>query len=261
MNWTKRVILIGGLLGVLAAGTGAAIFLGWGAPFSAGEEAWGNNFVAAEWTSGEPIEPIPLTIDLNPDKVALGNRLFHDPRLSRDDSVSCASCHDLKKGGTDRLARSQGIGGAEGEVNAPTVFNSGLQFKLFWDGRSPTLEDQIDGPIHNAKEMGADWNEILKKLRPDPTYRDSFSRLYSTGIQSETIKDAIAVFERSLQTPDCRFDQFLRGNQLAITQDEKQAISSSNRWGAARAIKELWWGATCSRPSASRGTISPIGAT
>jgi len=169
----------------------------------------------------EPIEPIPQTIVLDARKVALGEMLFNDPRLSRDDTVACVSCHDLSTGGTDQLSRSVGVGGALGDVNAPTVFNSGLNFVQFWDGRAATLEDQIEGPIHNPKEQASNWHEILTKLGQDPDTESAFKRIYGDGIQSANVKDSIATYERSLITPNSRFDRFLRGDDGAITDEEK----------------------------------------
>ena len=104
-------------------------------------------------TAREPIKPVPLEQNLDARKVALGRKLFHEPKLSRDDSISCATCHDLGTGGTDRRARSLGIGNAEGPINAPTVFNSGFNFKQFWDGRADSLEEQAGGPVQAAASI------------------------------------------------------------------------------------------------------------
>jgi cytochrome c peroxidase len=170
----------------------------------------------------EPIQPIPPQVELDQSKVVLGRRLFHDPRLSADNTVSCASCHDLRAGGTDHRVTSVGLRGAIGKINAPTVFNSGFSFRQFWDGRAATLEEQIDGPIHDPAEMGSDWPTILDKLHADRGYKTEFASLYPQGISSDAIKDAIATFERSLITPDCRFDRFLRGDAAALSIDEKE---------------------------------------
>src|SRR5262249_48610941 len=101
----------------------------------------------------EPLQPLPQHLELNADKVALGEKLFHDPRLSRDNTIACASCHNLATGGVDQKVHSTGVDGAEGPINAPTVFNSGYNIKQFWDGRAATLEEQIDGPLQAANEM------------------------------------------------------------------------------------------------------------
>lgn len=170
----------------------------------------------------EPIRPIPLQIALDQNKVRLGGQLFHDPMLSRDGSVACASCHDLAHGGSDSRARSLGVDGAVGEVNAPTVLNSGFNFKQFWDGRAESLEAQIDGPLQHPKEMATTWPDVLRKLAQSPAYAAAFARLYPDGITKPNVKDAIATFERSLYTPNAPFDRYLRGDATALSADEQE---------------------------------------
>lgn len=187
--------------------------------------------VTSPLASQEPIQPIPLEVRLDARKVELGNRLFHEPRFSRDNSISCSSCHDLSKAGMDQRARSLGIGGQPADRNAPTVFNSGLNFKQFWDGRAETLEDQIDGPTHHPKEMGSTWAEIIAKLKQDPGYVSAFAKIYPDGLQGHNIKDAIATFERSLITPNSRFDRFLRGDASALTEAEKAGYQLFKDYG------------------------------
>lgn len=179
----------------------------------------------------EPVQPIPLYIKLDEKKVALGDKLFHDPRLSLDNTVSCASCHDLKTGGVDRQIVSTGINGALGTFNAPTVYNSGFNFKQNWDGRSDTLESQIDSTVQNPRSMGETWPNIVKKLKKDPEYVKVFKDLYSNNITGENIKDAIATFERALYTPNSRFDQFLRGDKNAINAEEKEGYRIFKEYG------------------------------
>src|SRR5712691_3457285 len=179
----------------------------------------------------EPITPLPLHLPLDQRKVNLGHRLFLDPRLSHDNTRSCSSCHGLETGGTDRRARSIGIGGAKGDINAPTVFNSGFNFRQFWDGRAATLEEQIDGPVNNPREMGSSWPEVIRKLRADPGYARAFPDLYPEGIQDGNIKDAIATFERSLVTANSRFDKFLRGDQPALTERELAGYQRFKAYG------------------------------
>jgi cytochrome c peroxidase len=179
----------------------------------------------------EPIQPLPLTVDLNADKVSLGQKLFHDPRLSADNSISCAHCHDLRRGGMDGLVHSRGIFNTEGGINAPTVFNVGLNFKLFTDGRAATLEDQIDGPIQNPAEMGSSWPAIVGKLSQDRPLVETFRQIYPDGVQSKNIKDALATFERSLITPNCRFDRYLRGESSALTEQEKEGYRLFKSYG------------------------------
>ncbi len=179
----------------------------------------------------EPITPIPLNLDLDPLKVELGEKLYQDPRLSHDNSISCASCHDLNKGGTDQVKYSTGINDALGGINSPTTYNSGFNFVQFWDGRAETLEAQAHGPVHNPVEMGSHWSEVIPKLKQVPYYRDSFVKLYPDGLTGDTIVDAIAVYERSLYTPNARFDQFLRGDRSALTKEEQEGYRLFKEYG------------------------------
>jgi len=172
--------------------------------------------------SMEITQPIPLNLKFDAKKVALGRALFDEKLLSANDSVACSNCHVLQAGGSDNLARSIGINGAQGGINAPTVLNSGFNFVQFWDGRAVTLEDQIDGPVQHPKEMGATWPQVLAKLNKSDRYQASFSEIYPDKITVENIKDAIATFERSLVTPNSRFDRYLRGDQSALSAQEKR---------------------------------------
>ncbi|MCU7851722.1 MAG: cytochrome-c peroxidase [Candidatus Thiodiazotropha sp. (ex Monitilora ramsayi)] len=169
----------------------------------------------------EPIKPLPLhQPDLNLKLVDLGDRLFHDPRLSQDNSISCASCHVLSSGGTDRLPVSVGVGGAKGGIKAPTVYNSSFNFVQFWDGRVDTLEDQAAGPVHNPLEMNSNWTEVIGKLQNDQEIVVSFRSLFDDGITPENIVAAIAEFEKSLVTANSRFDRWLLGDDSALTDFE-----------------------------------------
>ena len=171
----------------------------------------------------EPITPIPFNISLDARKVALGKRLFHDPKLSSDNTISCAHCHNLTNGGMDSLPHSSGLGRKKGMVNTPTVFNSGFNFRQFWDGRAASLEEHIDFPnlpVVNSCDMGASWDEIVIKLSEDSDYRQEFLAIYQEEMQPATIKDAITTFERSLITPNGKFDQYLRGDKNALDIDE-----------------------------------------
>jgi cytochrome c peroxidase len=179
----------------------------------------------------EPIKPVPTENKLNPAKVALGDRLFHDKRLSRDNSMACASCHDLERGGVDGSPFSVGIGGAVGGINAPTVYNAALNFRQFWDGRAASLEEQAAGPVHNPIEMGSNWPEVLAKLNKDQAVVGEFKKLYPDGMTPKNIQDAIAVFERSLVTPNARFDKYLRGDKAALNGDEVRGYQLFKSYG------------------------------
>lgn len=176
-------------------------------------------------------QALPEQVSLDTNKVTLGKSLFHDARLSLNDTISCASCHNLALGGSDNRERSVGVNGRLGAVNAPTVFNSGFNFVQFWDGRASSLENQIDGPLHNPNEMASNWPQVIKKLSKDPTYVKLFTQNYDDGITPTNVKDAIATFERSLVTPNARFDQFLNGKPNAINQKEKYGYELFQSYG------------------------------
>lgn len=163
------------------------------------------------------IQPIPDSVEVNAAKMALGARLFQDPILSRDLTVSCATCHQIREGGDDGRPTSLGVNGIPGSVNAPTVLNSGFSFRQFWDGRAGSLEDQVDGPIELPSEMNMTWDELVARLAADASYRTQFETAYGEGPSRDRIKHAIAEFERALITPGSPFDRYLYGEQDAIS--------------------------------------------
>ncbi len=181
--------------------------------------------------SHEPIKPIPEVTGINAEKAALGKRLYFEKKLSKNEQVSCASCHDLDKGGADTTAVSKGIEGRDGHINSPTVFNSSLLFRQFWDGRAETLEDQIDGPVQNPNEMGSIWADVVAKLLADKTYPALFDEIYPDSVTRNNIKNALAEFERTLLTPNSRFDQYLKGDSGAITAEEKEGYALFKSYG------------------------------
>lgn len=181
--------------------------------------------VHATEKKSEPIRPLPVNLkNTSPEKTKLGFLLFNEKKLSANNTVSCATCHALNGAGVDGLAKSVGINGAVGSVNAPTVFNSGLNFVQFWNGRAKTLEEQIDGPVQHPKEMGNSWEQAVAKLNQDKKYREAFSSIYNDGITVANIKNAIAEFERQLQTPNSKFDRYLRG-ETALSEIEESGYS------------------------------------
>jgi cytochrome c peroxidase len=186
---------------------------------------------AGDPRQGEPILPIPPGHGQDAAKAALGERLFHDPRLSADNSISCASCHKLDLGGTDRRAGSVGIGGALGPIKAPTVYNSGFNLVQFWDGRAQSLEEQAAGPVHNPLEMGSNWGQVLAKLESDPDLATRFAASYPEGISSANIQDAIATYERTLITPGSPFDRWLDGEAGALTPEQERGYALFKSYG------------------------------
>ncbi|MCA9540333.1 MAG: cytochrome-c peroxidase [Myxococcales bacterium] len=166
----------------------------------------------------EPITAIPPPPALDPLKISLGQRLFNDPRLSGDGTIACASCHPLALGGADRLARSRGVGGKQGLVNTPTVLNAALQFRQFWNGRAANLREQVGSPLVNPVEMGSSWSHALSVIEADPSYQSAFVKAY--GRVTETaVRDALAVFQETLLTPDSAFDRWLGGDDKALSAD------------------------------------------
>jgi len=183
-------------------------------------------------TAQEPITPIPAGTQENPLKVDLGRKLFNDTRLSSDNSISCASCHEVKKGGADRQALSSGVQGRLGKVNTPTVLNSRYNFRQFWDGRAASLEEQVKGPLHDPNEMNTTWAQVLGKLSADAALSAEFKVLYpSTGINASNIADALASYQRALITPNARFDRHLRGDKNVLSQDELRGYQLFKSYG------------------------------
>jgi len=189
---------------------------------------WAKNVRKANFTSptvaeefaDEPLQPLPAFIPTHADKVALGFALYHDTRLSGDNTISCATCHDLNMGGVDRLQFSKGIEGQFGGVNAPTVYNSALNFVQFWDGRAADLQAQAAGPPLNPVEMGsASFDDICLALSQDKAFAAEFTKVYPDGLSEANITDAISEFEKTLLTPS-RFDKYLQGDKNALTTEE-----------------------------------------
>ena len=179
----------------------------------------------------EPVQPVPAAKNLNPDKVILGEALFHDARFGRDNGMSCASCHLLNDNGANHRHRTLGRNGIELDVNTPTVFNSSLNHQLFWDGRAMNMYQQIDFVVSNEKEFATSWPVIVKKLKKDKSYVATFNKLYDDGISADSIRDAIVTFERSLLTLNSRFDRYLLGETEAISAEEKEGYRLFKAYG------------------------------
>ncbi|SIT45426.1 cytochrome C peroxidase (cpp-like) [Paraburkholderia ribeironis] len=196
--------------------------------------------VAPEF-SNEPVQPLPKSIPVDARKVSLGRELFHDPRLSADNTISCASCHALSKGGVDGRKTSLGVGGQVGPINAPTVFNAVLNRAQFWDGRADGLQAQAGGPPLNPIEMAStSWQQIIDKLNQDPSLTRQFEGVYPDGYSGKNITNAIAEFEKTLLTPS-RFDAYLRGDKTALSAEELHGyqLFKANRCATCHVGKNL----------------------
>lgn len=171
--------------------------------------------------AAEPISPISAPTDVDSKKAEIGKQLFFDPRLSKSGFLSCNSCHNLSMGGADNLTSSVGHGWHQGPINSPTVLNSAYNVAQFWDGRAADLQEQAAGPIANPGEMAQSHEVALEVISSIPGYVGSFSAAYGdASITLDRVTDAIAEFERTLVTPNSRFDQWLQGDQAALTSDE-----------------------------------------
>jgi cytochrome c peroxidase len=142
-------------------------------------------------------------------KLILGKKLFFDPILSADSTLSCASCHKPSLAFADSVDVSLGIGGRKGTRNAPSVMNMAARGVFFYDGRAETLRDQVHFPIEDPMEMAADFSIVLTRLSKNQTYVDAFERLYSERPNINNVSDAIATFEESLETSDTEFDSWM----------------------------------------------------
>ena len=184
--------------------------------------------------AGEPVRPIAQSVSVDERKMKLGNMLYHDTRLSSDNTVSCASCHDLSTAGVDNKQYSEGVDGQKGGVNAPTTFNAVYNFVQFWDGRATTLAEQAAGPPLNPVEMASkSFDEIVAKLEKDKAVKQAFEEIYPDGITEANITNAIEEFERTLITPNAPFDAYLLGNEGAISAQAKQGYELFKKYDCA----------------------------
>jgi cytochrome c peroxidase len=167
------------------------------------------------------LPPVPIPPDNPPtaDSIALGRRLFYDTRLSKDDSLSCASCHRSQFRFTDERVRSLGVGGTLGRRHAPTLVNAAYSSLFFWDGRAVNLEDQVGTPIADALEMNQSHDASIAKLKGDPSYKAMFQRAFgSDQITMKRVENALAGFERTILSGNSAFDRYeYLGQKDALT--------------------------------------------
>lgn len=174
-----------------------------------------------------PYRPIPaqLEAEIEADRLRLGFDLFHERSLSRDGTVACNSCHSGMRGGSDGLTVARGIGGALGELNAPSTFNAVFNFRQFRDGRALDLAGQALGPIENPIEMGHDLDTLLTELRDDARYAARFQAIYGEAVSAGNLADALAYFQRvNLVRPDSPFLRDLAGDEQALSPQELRGL-------------------------------------
>lgn len=215
--------------GPFAKGSGGAVIValciwaGW--PALAAED------ILFEKTSQDALLPLPEVPVLEPGKVALGQRLFHDKILSKRWEVSCSSCHNLAKGGTIHAARTVGYQGKMHAFNAPTIFNVGNNYRLGWRGNFTSLIDQNDTILHDSNLMAMDWTTLLSRLNSDRSYSAAFSLRYGKAADRDSVLDALINYQKSLATPDAPFDRFLKGDEDALSQIQKDGLKLFKDYG------------------------------
>lgn len=183
-----------------------------------------------------PVSMTPKGGEITPEQVALGRMLYYDPRLSKNQKLSCNSCHDLSKYGVDNQPTSEGHKGQHGDRNSPSVYNAAGHFVQFWDGRARDVEEQAKGPVLNPVEMamGSD-KEVIALLKSIPEYPAAFKKAFPNDKEPLTYDNfgkAIGAFERGLVTPS-RWDKFLAGDQTALTEAEKAGFNTFSAAGCA----------------------------
>lgn len=164
--------------------------------------------------------PVPKDNAMSDAKVKLGAQLFFDPRLSKDGTISCNSCHNVMANGTDNRSVSVGVDAQKGGRSAPTVWNAAFLSTQFWDGRAASLEDQAKGPILNPIEMGMpDEASVEARIKSIPGYVTQFTAVFGgkSPVTYDNIAKSIAAFERTLITPNSGFDRYLRGEKSALS--------------------------------------------
>nr|WP_175476237.1 cytochrome c peroxidase [Evansella caseinilytica] len=170
--------------------------------------------------------PVPDDNPMTEEKLLLGQTLYFDTRLSGNDEVSCMNCHLPELGYGERRATFEKFGGGDGPRNSPTVINAGYYTLNFWDGRADSLEEQALGPIENPDEMNMSLDELIPKLQAIEGYEDMFIAAgFEDGITAENIGKAIAAFERQIVVTDTPYDQFLKGERDALSEQEIRGLN------------------------------------
>jgi cytochrome c peroxidase len=179
--------------------------------------------------SNEPIQPIPLEMDIDVRKVELGKRLFTDRQLHINRTRSCADCHDIRQGGANTRRVADTLGNMEMRRNTPTIFNVSFNKSYYWSASFTSLEQQLDDAI---KELGLTWHQLIEKLQRTPQYVALFDAVFpASGITISNIKQAIIAYEHSLITPNSRFDRYLRGDLQALNNNERKGYELFKSYG------------------------------
>ncbi len=189
---------------------------------------------AAQWQALPDVAPAPADNPTTAAKVELGKMLYFDPRFSITGTVSCDSCHNVMEGGDDHRSVSMGVHGVTGGRNAPTVYNAAFLSAQFWDGRAATLEEQAKGPVVNPVEMGMpDLESALARVRAIPGYQEYFERAFGgeDPITVDNAAKAVAVYERTLITPNSPYDRYVKGDKTALTAQQVRGMEAFDTVG------------------------------
>jgi len=200
---------------------------------------------------------------INDEKVALGKQLFFEPRLSKSGIISCNTCHNLGLGGVDGVSAAVGHHWTENphHLNSPTVYNAVFFASQFWDGRSPNLEEQAQGPMQAGPEMASPKALVEERVNSIPAYIEAFKKAYGKDVKVDfkTITATIGIFERTLVTPS-RYDDFLNGNIKALTDAEKEGLSLFIDKGCTSCHTGIALGGTMQRfPAVGKYTYAKVG--
>ncbi|MGE0475077.1 MAG: cytochrome-c peroxidase [Nitrospirales bacterium] len=168
--------------------------------------------------------PIPATNLNYAAKVSLGEQLYFDGRLSKNNAISCAFCHNPVAGFADPNQTSVGVGGKRGGRQAPTVYNTAFNPLQFWDGRAGSLEEQAIGPIHNPVEMAETHENVVSKIGKIKGYKEQFQKVFGTGVSLQGIAEAIAAYERTIISTNSTFDQFVQGDTKAMDESAQRGM-------------------------------------
>ncbi|HIF30081.1 MAG TPA: c-type cytochrome [Planctomycetes bacterium] len=196
---------------------GAQVVLAAVLPMLTWQVSWAQDEFAVP--SGLKDLKIPSDNPLTKAKVDLGRQLYFEPRLSRDNTVSCASCHDPQRGWSNGEAFATGVRGQKGGRSAPTIINAAYHPLQFWDGRAKGLEGQALGPIQNPIEMDLSLDEMIDRLRGIPGYLKQFQSIFPDGLTTTNVARALASFERTILSGNAPYDQFKAGDTTALSEE------------------------------------------
>jgi cytochrome c peroxidase len=177
------------------------------------------------------IGPLPTVVPQPPGnlnyaaKISLGKQLYFDGRLSKNNAISCAFCHNPVAGFADPNQTSVGVGGLRGGRQSPTVYNTAFNPFQFWDGRAGSLEEQAIGPIHNPVEMAETHEHVVPKIAKIKGYQEEFQKVFGTGVSLQGIAEAIAAYERTIISTNSAFDKFILGDQQAMGEDAQRGMA------------------------------------